>query len=152
MKRLIKNIICLIGITSVVLLSSTKNVYADEAADAQAILNAQLEQISKQQQEILKNQQQALLLQQQAILAMQQQAFIDQYQAALRAQAYLATIQANATSQAYLLNSIEAVQKAQYQYMLQKENLDYQDHLMKEYTESQKQALDAFKGYGGVIN
>ena len=152
MKRLIKNVICLIGITSVVLLSSTKNVYADEAADAQAILNAQLEQISKQQQEILKNQQQALLLQQQAILAMQQQTFIDQYQTALRAQAYLATIQANATSQAYLLNSIEAVQKAQYQYMLQKENLDYQDHLMKEYTESQKQALDAFKGYGGVIN
>lgn len=77
-------------------------------------------------------------------------AFYEQYQAALMVQASMQQTQANAVNQAYLLNAVQAMQNAQYQAMIQKQGLEYQDYLMKEFNESQKQAMQAFLGYNGL--
>lgn len=100
---------------------------------------------------VLYEQQMALLQQYQSILAAQYEAALyAQYQAALMAQAGMQQTQANAVDQAYLLNAIQAMQSAQYQAMIQKQGLEYQDYLMKEFNESQKQAMQAFLGYNGL--
>jgi len=96
-------------------------------------------------------QQLAVLQQYQATVLAQYQAGISaQYQAALTAQEGLQQIQENAVSQAFLLNAVQAMQKAQYQAMIQKEGLDYQGYLMEELKGDQYEAMKAFLGYNGL--
>ncbi len=96
-------------------------------------------------------QQQALLQQYQNILLAQYQAgLLAQYQAALTAQAGMQKIQENAVNQAFLLNAVQTMQDAQYQAMVQRQGLEYSDYLLKEYKESQDQAMKAFLGYNGL--
>jgi len=109
---------------------------ADTAADAANLLYAQ---------------QLALLEQYQSALAAQYQAALAaQYQAALTVQAGMQKVQANAVNQVYLLNAVQAMQLAQYQAMIQNQSLEHQDYLLKEFKESQVQAMQAFLGYNGL--
>ena len=132
--KLLKTALVAVTIVSITF-SSGVTAKADTTTDAAALYEQQM----------------ALLQQYQSILAAQYQAALyAQYQAALTAQANMQQIQANAVDQAYLLNAIQAMQNAQYQAMIQKQGLEYQDYLMKEFNESQKQAMQAFLGYNGL--
>lgn len=103
------------------------------------------------QQALLAQYQQALLLQyQQALLAQYQQALADQYAKALLVQQAFAKQQQAAVQQAYLLNAIQAQQKAQYQSMINATGAEYSDQLMAEFLKNQANAKKAFLGYEGL--
>lgn len=143
MKKVINKVAkFLVSITlSVVVIASTVNtVKADELADALAA-----------QQAILYQQQVAAIqAYQAALLAQYQQAMADQYAKALLVFNEAQANQQRAIQQAYMLNSIQQQQQAQYTNMVQKTGLDYQQHLLEEYKKYQQQAANAFKGYEGL--
>ena len=127
-------------VAGVVLMTPAKNVKADELTDA---LLAQQAAMYQQQLEMAQAYQVALL-------AQYQQAAADQYAKALLVYNEAQANQLRAIQQAYMLNSIQQQQKAQYNCMVQQTGLDYQQHLMDEYSKYQQQAIAAFKGYEGI--
>ena len=127
-------------VVAVVVLAPSNNVKADEMADA----------IAAQQAALYQQQVEALQAYQAALLAQYQQAMADQYAKAVLVFAEAQASQQRAIQQAYMLNSIQQQQKAQYTNMVQQTGLDYQQHLLDEYNKYQKQAIAAFKGYEGI--
>lgn len=126
------------------MLASGKNAKADELTDA---LLAQQAAIYQQQLAAIQAYQQQVLAQQAALY---QQAIADQNAKALLVFQEAQANQLRAIQQAYMLNSIQQQQQAQYTSMLQTTGLDYQQHLIDEYNKYQKQAITAFKGYEGI--
>jgi len=116
---------------------------ADTAADAANLLYAQ-------QLALLEQYQSALAAQYQAALAAQYQAALTVQAGMQKVQAGMQKVQANAVNQVYLLNAVQAMQLAQYQAMIQNQSLEHQDYLLKEFKESQVQAMQAFLGYNGL--
>lgn len=138
-KKFSKIVAC--GVFAAVLICVSPNsVKADPVADA----------LAAQQAALYQQQLQMMQAYQEALLAQYQQALMDQYQQALLAQQALAKQQMNAIQQAYLLNAIQAQQKAQYESMLNATGLEYKDQLMQEYIKNQNNAKTAFKGYEGI--
>lgn len=143
MKKTVNNVVKFIFaglVAGVVLMTPVKNVKADELTDA---LLAQQAAMYQQQLEMAQAYQAALL-------AQYQQAAADQYAKALLVYNEAQANQLRAIQQAYMLNSIQQQQKAQYNCMVQQTGLDYQQHLMDEYSKYQQQAIAAFKGYEGI--
>ena len=125
---------------SAIIFAPVKNVKADAVTDALVA-----------QQNLLYQQQLAQIQAYQAALQAQyQQAMADQYAKALLVFQEAQANQLRAIQQAYMLNSIQQQQQAQYTSMLQTTGLDYQQHLIDEYNKYQKQAITAFKGYEGI--
>ena len=147
MIKTIKKLFLVTLLAMVVAVAGTKTVKADELTDAlaaqQAALLAQQAALYQQQLEILQNYQAAML-------AQYQQAIADQYAKAVLVQQGFAKQQQAAIQQAYLLNSIQAMQNAQYQSMINASNLDYKGHLLEEYKKYQDQSKTAFLGYEGL--
>lgn len=140
MIKTIKKLFLVTLLAMVVAVAGTKTVKADELTDA---LLAQQAALYQQQLEILQNYQAAML-------AQYQQAIADQYAKAVLVQQGFAKQQQAAIQQAYLLNSIQAMQNAQYQSMINASNLDYKGHLLEEYKKYQDQSKTAFLGYEGL--
>ncbi len=166
--------VVVLALTLLIAFPMTRSVSADEAADAQQAQLLLLMQTPEYQAALaLQQQQLALALQQQQ----QQQALIAQQQAAAQAQMaqYLAAFQAqkmnawndqfaaaqqvlnnaqylqmSALNQTYILNAIQAQQRAQYEAMINKMGLDYKGMLMQEFKDGQYDAMQAFKGYNGL--
>ena len=145
MKRAVKSIIITVTtlvITFVITIGTPKTVLADEAADAQALALAQAQALQLQ-----------LLMQTpeyQAALKAQQAALQQQYQAALLVYNNAQYLQQRAVNQTYLLNAIQAQQRAGYESMINTAGLDYKSELMKRFTDNQYKGITAFKGYTGV--
>lgn len=146
------------GMVLTMMIASARNVQADEVTDAAILLQQQqllAQQAEQAQQALLIQQaQQAalaqLVQQQQAIMLAQYQAgLMAQYQAALEAQQAMAKIKENGFQQTFLLNSIQTMQRAQYENMINTEKLDYKPMLLEEYTKAQKNGLNSFAGYTG---
>lgn len=133
-------IVTAVAFMLVVLLVPAKTVKADELSDA----------IAAQQALIYQQQLQAIQAYQAALMAQYQQAMADQYAKALLVFNEAQAEQQRAIQQAYMLNSIQQKQKAQYTNMVQTTGLDYQQHLIDEYNKYQKQAIAAFKGFEGI--
>ena len=133
-------IVTAVAFTLVVLLAPAKTVKADELSDA----------IAAQQALVYQQQLQAIQAYQAALMAQYQQAMADQYAKALLVFNEAQAEQQRAIQQAYMLNSIQQKQKAQYTNMVQTTGLDYQQHLIDEYNKYQKQAIAAFKGFEGI--
>ena len=162
--------VVVLALTLLIAFPMTRSVSADEAADAQQAQLLLLMQTPEYQAALALQQQQALALQQQQALIAQQQAAAQaqmaQYLAALQAQKMNAWndqlaaaqqvlnnaqyLQMSALNQTYILNAIQAQQRAQYEAMINKMGLDYKGMLMKEYKDGQYDAMQAFKGYNGL--
>lgn len=127
-------------LAAVVMISSKKDIRADELADV----------IATQQEMVYQQQLQQLQTYQAALMAQYQQAIADQYAKALLVFNEAQAQQQRAIQQAYMLNSIQQQQQAQYINMVQTTGKDYQQHLIDEYTKYQQQAINAFKGYEGI--
>ena len=138
-KKTIKLLACGV-LAATVVCASPKSVKADAEADA----------LVAQQAALYQQQLQMMQAYQEALLAQYLQALMDHYQQALFVQQALAKQQMNAIQQAYLLNAIQAQQKAQYESMLNATGLEYKDQLMQEFIKNQKNANAAFKGYEGI--
>ena len=128
------------ALSALIVCASPKSVKADAVTDA----------LAAQQAALYQQQLQMMQAYQEALLAQYQQAMMDQYQQALFVQQALAKQQMNAIQQAYLLNAIQAQQKAQYESMLNVTGLEYKDQLMQEFIKNQKNANATFKGYEGI--
>ena len=133
-------IVTAVAFTLAVLLVPAKTVKADELSDA----------IAAQQALVYQQQLQSIQAYQAALMAQYQQAMADQYAKALLVFNEAQAEQQRAIQQAYMLNSIQQKQKAQYTSMIQLTGLDYQQYLIDEYNKYQKQAIAAFKGYEGI--
>lgn len=98
--------------------------------------------------------QDALALQQQQILLLQQaqqQAMLDQYQKALLVYQEAIANQQRAIQQAYMLNSVTALQQAQYNNLVNKTvNGAYQGYILEDYAKYQQQAMQAYLTYFGL--
>lgn len=142
-KKVLKNITVL-ALAVTFAFGGQNIVKADEIADETAkALQAQQALLYEQQLKAIQEYQQAILLQ-------YQQALADQYAKALLVQQAFAKQQQDAVQQAYLLNAIQAQQKAQYQSMINATGAEYSDHLMSEYLKYQDKAKTSFLGYEGL--
>ncbi|MCR5223351.1 MAG: hypothetical protein K6D90_10865 [Lachnospiraceae bacterium] len=155
--------VVVLALTLLIAFPMTRSVSADEAADAQQAQLLLLMQTPEYQAALALQQQQALALQQQQAL---QQAQMAQYLAAFQAQKMNAWndqlaaaqqvlnnaqyLQMSALNQAYILNSIQAQQRMQYEGMINRMGLDYKGMLMQEFKDGQYDAIQAFKGYNGL--
>lgn len=119
---------------------SGKTVKADELTDALIAQQAAL----YQQQVAMAQAYQA------ALMAQYQQAVADQYAKALLVYSEAQAQQQRAIQQAYMLNSVQQMQRAQYTNMVQQTGLEYPQYLLDEYNKYQKQGIAAFKGYEGI--
>ena len=153
-------------LSAVIITVSGQNVSATEATDAQlqmlllaqtpeyqaalAAQQAQLAQIAAAQEALLKQQAALLAAQQAAALAAQQAAWNAQLAAAQQVYSNAQYLHAHAINQAYLLNSTQAMQRAQYESMINKMGLDYKKELMENYKDAQYDAIRAFMGYNGL--
>ncbi len=150
-------------LSAVIITVSGQNVSATEATDAQlqmlllaqtpeyqAALAAQQAQIAAAQEALLKQQAALLAAQQAAALAAQQAAWNAQLAAAQQVYSNAQYLHAHAINQAYLLNSTQAMQRAQYESMINKMGLDYKKELMENYKGAQYDAIRAFMGYNGL--
>lgn len=154
MNRSVKSIIITVTAfvaTIAISIGTPKTVLADEAADAQALAQAQALQLqllmqTPEYQAALKAQQEA----QAKALAQYQAALQQQYQAALLVYNNAQYLQQRAVNQTYLLNAIQAQQKAGYESMINTAGLDYKSELMKRFTDNQYKGITAYKGYTGV--
>ena len=126
------------------MLASGKNAKADELTDA---LLAQQAAIYQQQLAAIQAYQQQVLAQQAALY---QQAIADQNAKALLVFQEAQANQLRALQQSYMLNAVQAQQKAQIQHMIESNGYEYQQRLLNQYTICQQQALDTFKGYEGL--
>lgn len=165
-----------IVLTIVVAAAGVNTVKADDVpADVLAV-----QQLLKQQQEICEKQQQQLLQQasqatplttqvvaadlqnaaaqnaqnvqayQAALLLQYQQAFSDQFAKALFIQQALAKQQVSAFEHSLMLNSITAMQKAQYESLVKNGNYEYAEYLLGEYTKYIDKSKLPFKAYEGL--
>ncbi|MCR4685560.1 MAG: hypothetical protein K5649_08840 [Lachnospiraceae bacterium] len=149
-----------------IIFTTEQQVSATEATDAQlqmllltqtpeyqaalAMQQAQLAQIAAQQEALLKQQAALLAAQQAAALAAQQAAWNAQLAAAQQVYANAQYLHAHAINQAYLLNSTQAMQRAQYESMINKMGLDYKKELMNNFKDAQYDAIRSFMGYNGL--
>ena len=125
---------------SAIIFAPAKNVKADAVTDALVA-----------QQNLLYQQQLAQIQAYQAALQAQyQQAMADQYAKALLVFQEAQANQLRALQQSYMLNAVQAQQKAQIQHMIESNGYEYQQRLLNQYTICQQQALDTFKGYEGL--
>ena len=138
-KKGVKVIAALLA-SAVIITASPAVVKADAVSDA----------IAAQQAALYQQQLQAVQAYQAALLGQYQQAMADQYAKALIVFNQEQVHQQNAIKQPYMLNAIQAQQKAQYQSLIQNTATDYQGHLLDVYTAYQQQAMAAFKAYEGI--
>ena len=175
-KRAVK-IITGIVMAAMVCLQGQQTVRADAASDAQqaqlallmqtpeyqaalaaqAAQQAQLAQLAAQQAAVLAAQQAAYMQAQQAQLAYlaalqaaQQAAWNGQLQAAQEVLSNAQYLQMSAVNQTYLLNAIQAQQKAQYESLLNQTGLDYRNMLLENYKKGQYEGIRSFMGYNGL--
>ena len=127
------------------------------ALAAQQAQQAQLAQIAAQQAAILAAQQAAFMQAQQAqaayLLALQtakQAAWNGQLQAAQEVLSNAQYLQMSAVNQTYLLNAIQAQQKAQYESLLNQTGKDYRNMLLENYKKGQYEGIRSFMGYNGL--
>lgn len=140
MKNIIKKAVLTVSalvLAGFVVLGASNTVYADELTDAQA-LQLQLLMQTPEYQAALKAQQEA------AMAAWQQQ-----YQAALLTYNNAQYLQQMSVNQIYLLNSVQFQQKANFECMINKQNLDYKGMLLKNYNDNLYQGLTSYMGYYG---
>lgn len=162
MKNVIKKLVMAgsaILMASALMIAMPDTVKADEAYDAQLqqlqllMQTPEYQAALKAQQEaqaaFLAQQQQLALQAQAAALAQYQQAWQQQYAAAQLVYNNALYLQQMAVNQTYLLNSIQAQQRANYEAMVKRAGLDYQNMLIKDFTDDQYKALKAFTGYYG---
>lgn len=129
-----------IVLAAVVLLTPAKAVKADAVTDA----------ILAQQAALYEQQLAAIQAYQVALAAQYQQQVADQYAKAVLVFNEAQANQQRAIQQAYMLKAIQQQQKAQYECMIKSTGLDYQQHLLEDYTRYQQKGIDAFKGYEGI--
>lgn len=127
------------------------------ALAAQQAQQAQLAQIAAQQAAVLAAQQAAFLQAQQAqmaylaaLQAAQQAAWNGQLQAAQEVLSNAQYLQMSAVNQTYLLNAIQAQQKAQYESLLNQTGKDYRNMLLENYKKGQYEGIRSFTGYNGL--
>jgi len=139
MKKLMKTILAM-AMAAALVISVPAAVKADEAADA-AAAQAQLELLMQTPEY------QAALAALQAQYAAAAQA---QYEAALAAWNNAQYLQQSAVNQAYTMNAIMFLQRAQVQGLVEKQGLDYENLIYDYIQKSQNAALNSFKGYNGL--
>lgn len=174
-KKFIKQIATIalcVGVTVI----SANNVKAEEVpADVLAVQNLlkQQQEFCEQQQKMLQQQaaqataltsqtiaadqqasvqQNAVNLQayQAALLLQYQQTFADQYAKALLVQQALAKQQVSAYEHTLMLNSITAMQKAQYESLVKNGNYEYANYLINEYNKYIEALKTPYKAYEGI--
>lgn len=146
----------------VMIIGMNQKVYADAASDALAAQQAQQAQLLLlmqtpeyqaalvAQQKALAEQQKALEQYQAALMAQYQAALQKQYEAAVLAYTNAQYLQASAVNQTYLLNAAQWLQRAQFEALINKQNLDYKSYLMEQFKNGQYGAIQSFKGATGV--
>lgn len=155
-------VVTALTLTAVMVIGTNQSVYADAAGDALAAQQAQQAQLLLlmqtpeyqaalvAQQKALAEQQKALEQYQAALMAQYQAALQKQYEAAVLAFTNAQYLQASAVNQTYLLNAAQALQKAQYEALINKQGLDYKNYLMEQFKNGQYGAIQSFKGYNGI--
>lgn len=138
-KKVIK-VMTALALAAAVCLAPAKTVKADAATDA----------LIAQQQLMIEQQLQLIQAYQAALIAQYQQQLADQYSKALLVMNEAQANQLRAIQQSYMLNAVQAQQKAMYQCMLESTGVEYQGRLLNAFKVYQQQALDAFKGYEGL--
>lgn len=124
-----------------------QQILQQQAANAQA-LTAQ--KIAADQQAAVAQNAQNLQAYQAALLLQYQQAYADQYAKALFIQQALAKQQVSSFEHTLLLNSIQAMQKAQYESLVKNGNYEYADYLLSEYSKYIDASKLPYKAYEGL--